>query len=64
MPEFRIWQGCEYARVTEGAEYAWISLNILIFEYALITMNMTEYAGIYLKKQSVENARIRVWCSR
>ena len=22
MPELRIWQGCEYARVTQGAEYA------------------------------------------
>ena len=29
MPgELRIWQGCEYARVTKGVEYAWISLNI------------------------------------
>ena len=24
----RIWQGCEYVRVTQGAEYAWISQNI------------------------------------
>ena len=23
----RIWQGCEYAVVTQGAEYAWVSLN-------------------------------------
>ena len=23
MPELRIWQGFEYARVTQGAEYAW-----------------------------------------
>ena len=22
LPELRIWQGCEYARVTQGAEYA------------------------------------------
>ena len=28
MPGIRIWQGCEYARVTQGAEYAWISLNM------------------------------------
>ena len=27
-------------------------------EYALITLNMTEYVDIYLKKQSVEYARI------
>ena len=27
-------------------------------EYALITLNMIEYAGIYLKKQSVEYAGI------
>ena len=27
MPGLRIWQGCEYARVTQVAEYAWISLN-------------------------------------
>ena len=27
-------------------------------EYALITLNMIEYAGIYLKKQSSEYARI------
>ena len=28
MPELRIWQGCEYARVPQGAQYAWISLNM------------------------------------
>ena len=27
-------------------------------EYALITLNIIEYAGIYLKKQSAEYARI------
>ena len=27
-------------------------------EYALITLNMIDYAGIYLKKQSTEYARI------
>ena len=28
MPGLRTWQGCEYASVTQGAEYAWISLNM------------------------------------
>ena len=28
MPGLRIWQGCEYAKVTQGAEYAWIILNM------------------------------------
>ena len=28
MPGLRTWQSCEYARVTQGAEYAWISLNM------------------------------------
>ena len=27
MPGFRMWQGCEYVRVRQGAEYAWISHN-------------------------------------
>ena len=27
-------------------------------EYALITLNMIEYAGIYLKKQSADYTRI------
>ena len=27
MPELIIWQGCEYARVTQGADNAWIYLN-------------------------------------
>ena len=59
----RIWQGCEYVMVTQGAEYAWISLNmplkcLNICEYTLITLNMIWYAGIYLKKQSTEYARI------
>ena len=27
MPRLRILQECEYARVTQGAKYAWISLN-------------------------------------
>ena len=29
MPGLRMWQGCEYARVTQGVEYAWINLNML-----------------------------------
>ena len=29
MPVLRIWQGCEYKSVTQGAEYVWISLNML-----------------------------------
>ena len=56
MPRFRLWQGCEYARVTQSAEYALITLNMR--EYALITLNMIEYAGIYLEEQSVGYARI------
>ena len=28
MSGLRIWQGCEYARVTQGAEYTWINLNM------------------------------------
>ena len=28
MPGPRIWQGCQYARVTQGAEYASISLTM------------------------------------
>ena len=28
MPGLRIWQGCEYTRVIQGAEYVWIGLNM------------------------------------
>ena len=28
MPGFRIWQNCEYAMGTQGAEYAWINLKM------------------------------------
>ena len=28
MPGFRIWQGSEYARVTQGSKYATIWLNM------------------------------------
>ena len=51
MLGLRTLQGCEYARVTQGAEYAWISLNIPqkcldIHEYVLITLHIIEYVGI------------------
>ena len=41
MPGFWISQGFEYARVTQGSEYAWI-----IPEYAWLCMDMSEYAWI------------------
>ena len=44
MPGLTIWQGCEYARVTQGTEHT--------------MLNMIEYVDIYLKKQSPEYARI------
>ena len=28
MLGIRIWEGCEYARVTKGTEYAWTSLSM------------------------------------
>ena len=34
MPELRIWQGCEYARVIQGAEY-----TLIMSQYALICLN-------------------------
>ena len=63
MSGLRIWQGCEYARVTQGAEYVWMSQNMPQYspnmrEYALIRLDMIEYTGIYLKKQSTEYPRI------
>ena len=56
MPGFRIWQGCEYARVTQVPEYAWISLNILQYasiSMCFITLSMLENACIQLNKQSL-----------
>ena len=50
MPELRIWQTCEYVRVTQVGEYAWIMLNML------------EYACIYPNKQSSECAKILNMC--
>ena len=52
MLGLRILQGCEYDAVTQGAEYAWTSLNIPqkcinTHEYVLITLNIIEYVGIY-----------------
>ena len=49
MPELRIGQGCKYASVTKGTEYARMSLNIPLkylnmCEYALIMLNMLQYA--------------------
>ena len=35
--------------------------HALMREYALITLNMIEYAGIHLKKQSAEYARILMY---
>ena len=28
MPGLSIWLGCEYVRVTQGAEYVWVSLSL------------------------------------
>ena len=46
MPGLRIWQGCGYARVTQGSEYAWISFHN--GSNALICLNNAEYAWICL----------------
>ena len=52
-----IWQGCEYARVTEGCEYVWICfINASV--YILIMLNMLEYVWIYLNKLSCEYLRV------
>ena len=45
---------CIYVKVTQGAEYALISLTMLYWcfnmsEYALIMLNMIEYLGIFPK---------------
>ena len=61
-----IWQGHEYARATQGAEYAWIKPEyVLIMSQCAwiclntmnITLNLIKYVGIYLKN-SAEYARI------
>ena len=56
MPGPVIWQGCEYASVLQGAEYALIMPQY--HEYGLIKLNMLEYACIYLNKQGSEYRRI------
>ena len=46
MPGFSIYQSSEYARVTQGSEYAWI-----VPEYVWLYLDMSEmpeYAGIFL----------------
>ena len=43
IPGLRKWQGCEYARVTQGAEYAWTSLNMPRW----ICLNNAEYDWIF-----------------
>ena len=47
MPEFRIYQGCEYARVTHRSEYAWIYWeNSWICLIIPVCLNVPKYAGI------------------
>ena len=63
MPGLGIWQDWEYTKVTNGAEYAWISLNmpkkyLNLCEYALIMLNILKDAWAYLNKYSSEYARI------
>ena len=41
MPEFWVWQGSEYARVTQGSKYGWICPN-----RTWICLNMSEFTGI------------------
>ena len=41
MPGLKIWQGCEYSRVTQGAQYAWI-----MSQYEWICHNNAEYGWI------------------
>ena len=53
MPGFRIWKGCEYARVTQGC---WLYLNKP--ECDLIILTMLELDCVYVNKQSSKYARI------
>ena len=39
MPALKIWQACQYAGVTQGAEYA-----LIIFQYAQVCLNNAESA--------------------
>ena len=59
MPGLRIWQGHEYARVTQDAKFELaLIMSQYVWVYTLLTLNMIAYAGIYQKKQSAEYARI------
>ena len=60
MLGLKIWQGCEDARVPQGAEYAWICLNNVS-----ICVNIPQKRWIWLnmlactwRKQNAEYARI------
>ena len=44
MPGLRIWQGYEYGRVTQGAEYAYA---LIMFQYAWLYLKNAEYEWIY-----------------
>ena len=46
MPGLRIWQGCEYARVTQDAKYAWKPEYALTSKYPLMCLNNAEYDWI------------------
>ena len=46
----RIWQGSEYARVTQGSEYAIIWLNMSAYD-----VNMPEYVWIYDNRHGSEH---------
>ena len=48
-PGLKIWQGCEYVRVIESSENAWISLNEYVFivsHYTLTCLINAEYDWI------------------
>ena len=62
MPRLRIWQGCNMRglyKVLNLAESAWVCLkDVSICVNDLTMLNMINYDGIYLKKQSAEYARM------
>ena len=43
VPVFWIYQSCEYARVTQRSEYAWICLN-----NSWICLNLSEWLSFYI----------------
>ena len=49
MPEFWIWQGSVYARVTQGSKYAIIPLNMSEWD-----VSMLEYVWIFYNRQYSE----------